>query len=562
MHTPRYSIIHASMLMLLSLLPIFSECLAQYTSSELETKIDALLLPNIGEDEPGSAILVVKDGKILFNKGYGLANLSHQIPIDPNTVFDLASVSKQFAGFAIASLVEAGKIKLEDDIRKYIPELPDFGSTITVDHLVHHTSGIRDWTSTLPLAGWSFDDVISFEQILRMAYLQQGLNFEPGSEYSYSNTGYNLLAELIQRVSGLSFREWTDQHIFQPLGMTNTRFLDDHTEIIPHRAQGYYQDQDGMFHASPNNLMALGSSSLYSTTTDLARWVINLDQPKPEMKAIIDRMKQTRKLNNGTDNNYAFGLSIGSFRGTPSVNHSGSWASFRTYLMLLPEEHLSIVVLNNYASSPYQIASTIASWFVTEKATASKQEGKPNSPAVKLPKQLLDTYTGTYQLGPGWYVSLTRKDDQLWTQATNEDNYPMTALSQDLFRIDAYSGRMMKFFTDANGKVTHLVYSGMECPKMESSAASASKQLSEYAGHYVSEELRTAYKVLVVDDELKLWHHRHGDLELSPAWGEDFLGSRWFIGSVEFYRDSAGRVQGFRVSSGRARRQLFQKVEE
>lgn len=277
---------------------------AQLSSAELERKVDSLLAAGgIDDTTPGSAVLVVQDGAILLNKGYGLADLAHQVYIGPNTVFDLASVSKQFAGFAIASLIVEGQIGLEDDIRKYIPELPDFDRTITIDHLLHHTSGIRDWTSTLPLAGWSFDDVISFEQILNMTYLQEKLNFEPGSEYSYSNTGYNLLAELVQRVSGMSFREWTDQHIFQPLGMTSTRFLDDHTEVIPRRANGYYRAQDGQFHASTNNLMALGSSSLFSTTTDLAKWVMNLDQPKPEMKAIVDQMVQTSPLNDGSENN-------------------------------------------------------------------------------------------------------------------------------------------------------------------------------------------------------------------------------------------------------------------
>ncbi|PHN08656.1 serine hydrolase [Flavilitoribacter nigricans] len=534
--------------------------LAQPAPEDLEAKVDELIGIPADDYRPGSAVLVVKDGEVLLNKGYGLANLPHRVPVTPTTVFDLASVSKQFAGFAIAKLVVDGQIDLKDDIRKYIPELPDFGSTITIDHLVHHTSGVRDWTNTLHLAGWSFDDVISFEQILNMAYRQEKLNFTPGAEYSYSNTGYNLLAELVQRVSGLSFREWTDQHIFQPLGMTDTRFLDDHTEVVPRRASGYYRAQDGNYHASPNNLMALGSSSLFSTTTDLAYWVMHLANPKPEMKAIVERMMQTSPLNDGKPNNYAFGLSVGSFRTTPSVNHSGSWASFRTYLLVLPEENLSVVVLNNYSSNPGATARTIASWFVEAPEETPEEEKAVLPDPPQLSAADLDRYTGTYRLGPGWYVTLTRQGKQLWTQATNESNFPMTLLAKDLFRIDAYSGRTMEFFAGAEGKIIHLVYSGMECPKMEQPLGAEDKALDEYTGRYVSRELLTEYEVMLDGDQLKLRHHRLGELGLSPAYGDDFVGSQWFISSVEFYRDEDGTVQGFRVTSGRARLQDFRKT--
>lgn len=553
---------YSAALLLFFTVAVCSAGQAQPASNDLERQVDELVAEGLDEHGPGSAVLVVKDGKILLNKGYGLAELEHQIPIGPNTVFDLASVSKQFAGFAIATLLEEGKISLEDDIRKYIPELPDFGHPITVEHLLHHTSGIRDWTNTLVLAGWSFDDVISFDQILRMAYLQRGLNFEPGSEYNYSNTGYNLLAELVQRVSGLSFRDWTNRHILQPLGMTNSRFMDDHTEVIANRARGYFRDQNGIYHASPNNLTALGSSSMYSTTTDLAKWVTELDQPHPERKAVIERMFQTRQLNDGKENDYAYGLVVNAFHGTRAINHSGSWASFRTYLLVLPEKHLSVVVLNNYAGNPAALARTIASWYVPEPQMAGTQAGERGSAAVPVSEQVLDHYAGTYRLGPGWYVTLTRQGDQLWTQATNEDRFPMTPLANNLFRIDAYGGRTMEFFTEKSGDVSHLVYNGMVCPKVEEATVADPVDLQAYTGRYLSEELRTEYEVVLEGDSLKLRHHRHGELDLRHAWAEDFTGSRWFIQSVEFFRDADGAIQGFRVTSGRARNQPFRKVVE
>ena len=225
---------------------------------------------------PGAAVAVVRNGTIVLSKGYGHADLEHKVPITGTSVFDVASVSKQFAGLAIAMLVEQGKVSLTDDIRKYIPEMQDFGRKITIGHLVHHTSGLRDWPGTLALAGWRFDDVISFDHILTMAFNQRTLNFDPGSEYMYSNTGYNLLAEVVRRVTGKSFREWTDQQLFKPLGMTRSHFRDDHTEIFPDRVLGYGRADDG-WRATGNNLMALGSSSLFTTAEDLARWLANFD---------------------------------------------------------------------------------------------------------------------------------------------------------------------------------------------------------------------------------------------------------------------------------------------
>ena len=258
-----------------------------------------------------------------------MANLEHQVPITPTTVFDIASVSKQFAGMAISMLIERGDIALDDDVRKYVPELPDFGHTITIRHLVHHVSGLRDWPGTLAVAGWLMDDVISFDQILTLAYNQKDLNFEPGAEYSYSNTGFNVLAEVVARVSGETFREWTDSQIFKPLGMNDTHFHDDHTEVVPNKAYGYARDSEGNYHAVPNGLTALGSSSLYTTIDDLAKWVTNFETKNVGGEEVVERLFQRGVLNDGTQIGYAFGIGVGRYRGLRTYSHGGSWAAFR-----------------------------------------------------------------------------------------------------------------------------------------------------------------------------------------------------------------------------------------
>ena len=395
-------ILFSFILVIILLVPADAVSAFQKTPDALADRVDQLFAELSRNNSPGTAVLVVRDGKVLLRRGYGMANLEHQSPITPETVFDIASVSKQFAGMAVSVLIEQGKISLQDDIRKYIPELPDFGHTITIDHLVHHTSGIRDWPGTLALAGWRMDDIISFDQILTMAFNQQDLNFKPGAEYSYSNTGFNLLAELVKRVTGKTFREWTEENIFKPLGMKNTHFHDDHTELVANKAYGYARDRNGKFYAVPNGLTALGSSSLYTTIDDLSKWVMNFENPKVGGKQVLERMLTRGVLNDGKQIAYAFGLNIGQYRGLKTISHGGSWASFRTYLIHFPEQRFSVVVLINYSPSN----SSRAAYNVVDIYLADELRGQPKAPdrakstsePVKVSLSVLDEYVGTYRL--------------------------------------------------------------------------------------------------------------------------------------------------------------------
>lgn len=527
----------------------------------LSEKVDSLFVRLSNNSSPGAAVLVVKDGKVLLRRGYGMANLEHQVPVTPSTIFDIASVSKQFTGMAISMLVEEGSISLNDDIRKYIPELPDFGHTITISHLLHHTSGIRDWPGTLALAGWRMDDVITFEQILRMAFHQQGLNFEPGSEYSYSNTGYNLLAEVVQRVSGKSFREWTNTHIFKPLGMDSTHFHDEYSEVVPGKAYGYVRDEGGKYQAVSNGLTALGSSSLYASINDLARWVMNFEDHQVGGKAVWERMLQQGVLNNGEQISYAFGLDVGEYRGLKTVNHSGGWAAFSTFLLHFPDQRFSVVVLMNHSpSDPAAASYRIADLYLEDalEPAESKPASKKAHEARNVAVSLLDEYTGTYRLGPAWYVTITREGEQLISKATAEQAVPMTARSDSTFWVQAY-GSAIVFRRNKESRVNSLKYRGMICPKVEQAPSPDVEQLRELTGEYKSEELATFYTIVLEDGKLKLRHRRHGDIDLTPAWKDEFRGGAWFTQSVEFTRDEKGNVTGFLVSQQRSRNQRFVK---
>jgi CubicO group peptidase (beta-lactamase class C family) len=522
----------------------------------VERSVDSIFAGIAGGGvRPGVAVSVVRDGRVLLSKGYGYADLEHRVPITGATVFDMASVSKQFTGLAIAMLVEQGRIRLADDVRRYIPELEIPGQTITIGHLVHHTSGLRDWPGTLGLAGWRMDDVISFDQILSMAFRQRTLNFQPGAEYTYSNTGYNMLAEVVKRVTGQSFRAWTDSTFFRPLGMSSTHFRDDHTEVFPNRAFGYARTPSGGWRHIPNNLVALGSSSLFSSADDMARWVTNFDRQTVGGREAIALMRTTTPLNDGSVNSYAFGLSVGPYRGQPTLNHRGGWAAFGTFLLHFPAQRFGVVVLSNGGG----VNAGAAAYMIADRYLASELGPRAPTPpttsdatvAVSVPAATLDRYAGLYKLGPGWYVRIRRDGATLRTQATGEDEFPMTARSDTSFWVANY-GQLMTFPRVAVGRPPELLYRGRRYPRVaEPSHAQlvplTAAQLAEFVGEYESPELDTRYRVTITDGALVLRHFRHGAVTLTQVYGTEFSGRAPYARSITFQRNAAGRVSGFSV---------------
>ena len=377
------------------------------TLNEHSRKVDEMFRQWSSSTSPGAAVLVVDAGRVVHAKGYGMANLEHGIPIRTDTVFDIASVSKQFGAMAIALLEADGRIALDDDVRRYVAEVPDFGKTITLRHLVHHTSGIRDWPGTLSLGGWNFQDVVSFQQILRMAYHQRELNFTPGSEHTYSNTGYNLLAEVVARVSGKSFREFCDERIFRPLKMTGTHFHDDHTEVVPNSADSYRPGPDGRFRRAVSNLTALGSSSLFTTVDDLAKWIDNFHAATPIVGGpkVIARLHERGRLNSGDTIAYAFGQSIGEFRGLRTVSHTGSWAGYRSVLHRFPEQRFAVAILANTAEmNPFLLAGRISELYLAGRLGPAASSARDTAGAGRCGTEpwrptaaQLEAYAGDYR---------------------------------------------------------------------------------------------------------------------------------------------------------------------
>ncbi len=440
---------------------------AATSATELSRKVDDLFKQWHSPDSPGAAVLVVRDGRIEHAKGYGMANLEHGVPIRPDTVFDIASVSKQFAAMAIALLEADGKLSLDDDVKRHLPELPDFAHRITIRHLVHHTSGIRDWPGTMSIGGWSYEDVMSFSQILRMAFHQRELNFKPGDAYAYSNTGYNLLAEIVARTSGKSFRQFCDERIFQPLRMTRTHFHDDHAEVVVNRAESYRPPVDGRNRHAVSNLTALGSSSLFTTIEDLAKWIDNFHSAKPVVgnAALIARLHERGRLNSGEQIAYAFGQSIGEFRGLRVVNHTGGWAGYRSVLERFPDERLGVVILANTATmNPSALGRQIAALYLADRlgpvpAPSSNPTATPPGAATPAtgawrPSAAdLEAYAGEYRSAEllTSYV-LEVRGDELVARHFRTGEFRLRPVERDRFQGQPFGD--VRFVRDAGGRVT------------------------------------------------------------------------------------------------------------
>jgi CubicO group peptidase (beta-lactamase class C family) len=313
----------------------------------LARRVDAEFSRFSRADAPGCALGIFQNGAITYAKGYGSANIEYGVPITPNTPFISGSVAKQFTAAAIALLVEQGRLSLDDDVRKYIPELPDYGSRMTVDHLVHHTSGLRDFWALVRVSGMRFDDGYTVGDVIRLAAKQKRLNFPPGTEYDYSNTGYIALGLVVERVTGKSLREFAAEQIFGPLGMTSSHFHDDHTMPVAGRASAYSPAPEGGWKINVWNNDIVGQGGVMTTVTDLQKWDENFYTGKVGGPGFLKRQLQQGKLASGRVLTYAFGLTVSEYRGLPLVEHSGSSGGYRTIITRFPSKHTSVVTLCN-----------------------------------------------------------------------------------------------------------------------------------------------------------------------------------------------------------------------
>jgi CubicO group peptidase (beta-lactamase class C family) len=496
---------------------------------------------------PGCAVGVGLDGRPVLEKGFGMADLERRVPIAGDTIFEAGSVSKQFTAAAVLLLARDGKLALDDDVRRYIPELPAYGTPVTVRHMLTHTSGLRDWGSVAAIGGWPrTTKAYTHAHVLEILSRQKALNFTPGTRWSYSNSGYNLAAILVARVSGMSFAAFTRQRIFDPLGMSSTSWRDDYTRVVPRRALAYQLESDG-YHTDMPFENVHGNGGLLTTVHDLLIWNENFVTPRVGDRRTVEEQTTPGRFSDGRAHDYGLGVWVNTYRGTREVRHSGSTAGYRAYLTRFPDLHASVAVLCNAANAnadafTYKVADMVLAKSLGPRMAPTATHTLTAGESEAVAGLYKDTVTGvaTRVIREGAGVRLARGGNLVAEGATR-----FVTASNQRWVFDGSSARV----TDAFGTVQTLTrVAPVEPPRAT---------LAEYAGTYTSGEAETTLSVELDGEGLVAKRRPDTVIRLTPVYADAFTGS---IGTVVFRRDGAGRVQGLSVSQDRVWDLRFERM--
>jgi CubicO group peptidase (beta-lactamase class C family) len=535
-------------------------------------RVDAIFERYTEPGSPGCAVGVIKDGEIIYEQGYGLANLELDVPVTPGTVFNIGSMSKQFTAFAIALLEAEDQLVLDNDIRWYLPEMHDFGGSISIRHLIHHCSGLRDtFPDLLALAEWRHGDVTTMEDVFWLLQRQRELNFPPGEEYQYANSNYILLALICERVSGQSLATFCRERIFEPLGMSSTVIYDSVPRIVPGRAGRYYADGQGGWLTAVLADSVVGPTNVHSTVRDLAKWDENFYTGSVGGSAVIAQMVRPGRLNDGTDLDYAFGLEVGPahrHRGWEMVEHGGEHGGHCSWMVRFPERHLSVVMLfNHFLREMRDYALKVADVFLEDKTPMSTPPFTPVATAtIELSAAELEEKAGTYfSTERAALREITYTGGRLQYQGLD-----LVPASEDLFFFEVEPQTRVEFVRTADDTVSAMktiTLSGEYGYDRVETAVPTSEFLAQYAGSYYSPELDITWRLSAEDDHLVARRRKYVDSKLAPIF-RDAFSDDWeplmgypttFL--VLFERDRGETVSGLRVSGSCVRHLHFVKQD-
>jgi CubicO group peptidase (beta-lactamase class C family) len=528
---------------------IFLAAALPQTGPTPEAQVDRIFEAWNRSDTPGAVIGVAVNGKPALVRCYGMANLEYGVSIRPETIFESGSVAKQFTAACVALLALDGKLSLDDRVRKYLPEVPDFGAPILIRHLLNHTSGLRSQWPLLSLSGREPGMAVhTVDEILELVGRMKELNFKPGDEYLYCNTGYTLLGVIVRRVSGKSLSEFSRERLFEPLGMAHTRWRDDFTAIVRDRAVAYSQAADGSFRTSMPFTNVVGNGGLLTTVGDLLIWNENLDTPRIGGRAMVETLQTRGRLNDGFEIEYGAGLGISTYKGVREISHSGSTAGYRTFLARYPDERVSIAVLSNAGSSnPARLARQVADIYL-----AGKTKEPPKTASAVVPAEMLKKLAGVYReplTDAALRVELDKDGKTL-----KIGGQPAVPVSQNAFVFADGDRRMefgMKGIVDSDG--------GRSKPRFWEAMrpfAPKPEEIAAFRGTYYCDEIDTAYTVSAADGKLKIGFRPAIHIELAPVY-EDAFEAEGDV--VRFTRGPSGAVDGFLVYAGRVRHLRFVK---
>jgi CubicO group peptidase (beta-lactamase class C family) len=538
---------------------------AQAPAQAANPAIDSIFAAWDSTSTPGCALAVYRDGAIVHGRGYGMADLERNVPITTRSVFDIGSTSKQFAAASVILLEQQGRLSLDDDVRTHIPELPEYARPITIRHLLHHSSGVRDYIGLLVLGGARIDDVTTPDDALTAIARQKALNFEPGDEHLYSNSGYFLLSVIVERVAGESLRDFARKHIFEPLGMRHTQYLGSYSDIIPDRALAYSRDGDGRLHTDISRWLQLGDGAVFTTVEDLLLWDANFYEPKVGGAALLRELHRRGVLTNGDTISYAAGLVVNDYRGLRAVNHGGAWGGYRAQLLRFPDERVSVATLCNLG----QINSSQLAYRVADVVLADRLVPRPAAPARAEPapagavvdEATLAAIAGLYR-DPATRVmrTIALEDGRLYLVAggARYELRPTSATEFQLLDAPVAVTLTAEAATASGPRRLRWAPAGSAPSTLDRLAivAPGPAELEEYAGSFHSEELDAAFTLLVDDGALVLRRRGSDPDRLRPLVRDEFsMGSA----GLRFSRAADGSIDGFLLDLGRVRNLRFER---
>jgi CubicO group peptidase (beta-lactamase class C family) len=536
----------------------------------IEARVDKLFKDYDTIDSPGASVAVVKDGMVVYRKGFGSAQLEYNIPITPSTVFHVASVSKQFTAMAALMLEAQGKLSLDDDIRKHLPWVPDMGKKITIRHLVHHTSGLRDQWSLLVMGGWRIDDIITQDHIIDLVKRMKELNFEPGAQYMYCNTGYTLMAEIVSAASGKPFEQWCDENIFKPLGMTSTHFHKEVDMIVKNRAYSYDRNDKKEFVKSLLNYSNVGATSLFTTVEDLVNWMRNFDEKRLADEKVMKRFLTKGVLNDGKEIEYACGISVSEYKGLPTYSHGGGDAGFRSYLLYFPAQKLGVTVLSNYANfNVRRVTEQIADIYLDGKlktaapAAAAAKTAEKKRKAIKISARKLKTFTGTYWLERAKLLrKIAVEKGKLYYVRDTGRRSELAPVSITTFKMKEFPAVTVAFSDNRGTHYGSITLNVPNSPPLKGKWTPpfdpAKLKLNEYIGTYYSEELDFYYHLKLEKGKLYV-RSRNADSDPLKALIKDNFSYYGGYATIKFQRDGNGGITGFFLNTPRVLNLRFKK---
>ncbi|MDR6457556.1 CubicO group peptidase (beta-lactamase class C family) [Chryseobacterium vietnamense] len=524
----------------------------QLIQQEKILKADSLVSSYSRSHAPGMAVGIIQEGKIIYKKTYGLANLEDRIPVTDSTAFDIASVSKQFTALVTLMAEKEGKLSLEDDIRTYLPELKHLPYKITLRQLANHTHGLPDFTTIKRLQGFGDEFRVTNTDAVKTVLAIKRTNFKPGDQYRYNNTGYMLLAEILRRVYKKDFAELLKAYIFDPLRMNHSMAVDDPVKIIPNRAESYQEAHSG-FIKTPLGQMENGSSNIFMPLNDLCIWAANFQKPLVGSREMYDKMQQNTLLNNGEQIGYGLGLQTGKYKGLDIVFHGGGTASYRSYILHIPAYNLSVVLAGNKST----FDGLLVAYGLVDVLLKDHQILPASPKKLAYTAAELQSFEGTYEINPGNYLDIKTDGRNLYW---DNNKTPLKAAGDYKFDI---SFLPTGSFTFHPGNLTYRIGDfTFICKKVILKPLKEDKvDLNKYVGFYRNEEFNTIYQLVIENDKLVARHAINPDIPLCFLSESEMYSYKSIFGRLGFTYGNNKSISGFVLSGANFTQIEFKKIK-